>query len=287
MKLFIKISLLIVTFFSLISHAGAWLKISDDKSMAQLALRTYKKGNDTVKLVAMMHFGENEFYEQVNKILKNKIVIYELAGGTFEQQKKLDEVIESLGSEYALRYKLLRLISSPTSLFALRFGLAEQGAAVDYLPAAKLIHADVTGSPIFNLIDNQDKLKQFLDALVEDCVPPRIFKQHTDKNEALKAEINQALKNKESLKDIVERDIIQDKSIKNKLGNSEIRDQIIKNKLRELWNENMQPSEISVIYGADHLQEIEEFLIQNGFVTTEEEWLKVLDLTRKPLITSL
>lgn len=285
-KILLSVLVIIATCFGSISHAGRqWSKISKDKNSFGLALRKYKKGNKTVKLAAMLHFGEPKLYERINKTLKNKVVIYELAGGTFEQQKELDQAIKSLGDEYALRYQLLRLIASPSELLARKFGLASQHNAVDYSPAARLIHADVTGMPMLAMIEDQDQLKQYIDAIAEQAVRPSILKKHTDKNKALKEEVKIALKHGESLKEIMERDLLH--TNKDGLGDLKGRNQIIKDKLQEFWNETEGPSEITVIYGADHLSEIDDFLIEKGFILSREGWFKAIDLTRAAVTESL
>jgi hypothetical protein len=277
------------TFFNSLIYGSPFIRIFDEAGtpVLQGAIRTYQKNQNTIKLIAMQHFGEQEFYDKVNEVMENKTVIYELAGNTYEVQKRLKSAIESLGEEYANRYKMMNTITKPYAQWAMAYGLAEQEDALDYSKVFRLLHADVVEDTFVALMDDKAAFKNYIDNLIKDVVRPEIFKAHKNEDEALKEELNMNLAQGGSLLDATKRDLAQSVEEKDKIASIFARNEFIKKRLKELWSEKDPPKEVVIVYGYDHLPDIEKYLIEHGYILVKEEWIKILDLTKKPVATKV
>lgn len=283
-----KIKLLIIWTLSLITSAYAsdFARIYDNEF--QQAVRTYnkddnkddKKDDKIIKLIGVSHFGEKEFYDHINKLMKDKIVIYELFGSHYEDQEKLKKAITNLGDAYSEKYQMISQITKPYELFALKYGLISQMDALDYSKAKQHIHADIIIEELAALANQSpEDLKQWIDNLIPEVVPPRILKKYGDnKTEALREERDAHMASSPSLADNVKKDLEMSFEKKDSIGHILNRNKIIKSELQALWNDENPPREILIVYGADHLPDIEQFLLENGYELNKTEWLKIFNL---------
>ncbi len=77
-----------------------FVRINEENGTLEVALRIYINDTKIISLLGMNHFAEASFYDQVEQIAKNKIVIYELSGCNFEQKEKQDCAIKKLPENY-------------------------------------------------------------------------------------------------------------------------------------------------------------------------------------------
>jgi hypothetical protein len=112
-----------------------FLEVEGGPDLLQTAITRFRKGRDTVDLVAVVHLGDAAYYEGLNDYLQNfDLVLYEMVGGTAEQKASAEPEDSSVPEMASVR----QLQQMAKSFLGLEFQLD----GIDY-SAENFIHADV------------------------------------------------------------------------------------------------------------------------------------------------
>lgn len=277
-KCLIYIFIIFPSYLNAFSLGQNWSRIRDNNF--EVATRTYQNPNNkkTVTLIGMTHVGTHEFYENINRLITNKNVIYEGINSSFEFIKKIRRQMATLPPKTKNRFTLVT--DDPFILAAKFLGLTLQNDEVNYDLAKSHMHGDVTAARKEEGFPWGDNPVLWLEN--------RIKMQHRNTKEAELPnrsldEMAQDIfiKNTEGFPtraQIAEGAISQEESTKIRESlQVEERNQIVINKLKEalsLYNE------VVIAYGSLHLRFFENELVKMGFVPVSgsEIWLEVFKI---------
>src|SRR5437762_14340598 len=85
---------------------NTFIRINDETRKVELAVKTYENSatKDTVKLIAMFHIGDREYYDEIAQEIKGLILLYENYGLSLQDIKKAEKRVKSLGDSISQVY---------------------------------------------------------------------------------------------------------------------------------------------------------------------------------------
>lgn len=279
-----------------------FLRINEENSTIEIAHRTYvsKDNKTTIQLIGMQHKALSSFYDSVQRMMANKVVLYESLGMTIEDSEKFTARIASLGNYFSIMQTLLSF-AKPNAL-----GLIRQPKGTSfYSSAAELIHADAPADEVMKHADILNKLDTFLPVLNDDEVKNRLrymlqIQLHAvfgwdvdlgdDRNQlkmfalvlmAASWEDDKTGPSHREREEIEgcnqEIESVKQGQLLSPYKNFVLleRNNFIYEALQGLWARAQIPDRIAVVYGAAHLPFVEEFLLRNGYqpLKGSDEWL--------------
>ncbi len=285
-----------------------YLRINNDESSLEVASKKFINADGvTVELIATFHQALPEYYQEVDRRVADKVVLYELHGGPLESTKKVRERVASLGEVYAERwFKLSPRGARPNAL-----GMVNQD--LSYANCLELIHADAVDEPSSDDHDpfsnkSDDELRKLIDNLAHRALANYEVPWESDNeiNEKLdiyrdrKASVKTKYDESIFLRNYVKEMLITTNQAKSSnyegLSDKEIefinyqilfRNQILFGAMRDLWTREVVPKQIAIPYGTGHMPFAEEFLLENGFSHVEGSttWLLVAKLEKELIDT--
>lgn len=218
------------------------------------AIVSYEKGEKTVDLVAVVHIGDERYYQQQNKLFKQyDSLCYELVApkGTKVNKKEKSTFTVILNNLLRLEHQL---------------------DIIDY-HAKNFVHADMSIDEIKKVLEERGETQV---TILLKVVADLIQQQNLAKGKELEVDLLQVL-NPNYLKRILAEQLAGKASLGQTLDTILIKD---RNKaafaiiLEELKTKNR----IGVYYGAAHMEDFEDRLITDGFKKKEVKWLVAWNL---------
>lgn len=282
-----------------------FIRINEEKSTSEVAFRSYLSPDSqtTVQLIGIEHTALPSFYENVEKMLEDKVVLYEMVGGTLDDSARLNERIATLGTRYQTIYKAMeRFRDRPDAL-----GRISQ-QHLNYAKVKELIHADVGAeseiSKTMNgniLVMSDVQLENMLDSAVHDSLKSKQIEVKDEQNDVAQFEVclsqlpgcnslGLSFAQRENIKQAIIDDGLLRRGqcpprLKAKFGDhwQETclgRNQFVFDALKNLWSRSNVPAQIIITYGACHMGFIEDFLLDNGYTHLNESdgWLVTANL---------
>lgn len=297
-------------------------RIDEINAVVQTAYRSYSIVDSStghtinVRLIGITHKAIPEFYKQVEELIKDKVVLYELFGSTLEMVKeKKDRIMALLSPEYKNRYiNSLGRPSCPNSL-----GQVSQEDFLSYIQCKELIHADaesgmeIIGLPydkdelsliveqgnseaLKNLIDTEilNQMENFSITCNESTIDENLpflnekFEKHCRSNPSRNV---LSIRHRKEV-DYCNKDIVIIRKSEDLHSHYNTIEKFIKvdrndfifTALNDLWNRDEIPTEIAIVYGAGHLPIVEDYLLRQGFkpVLGSDSWLTVAKIVPLP-----
>jgi hypothetical protein len=314
MKLHITclISVILISFPNYcMDFASQFLRINPSDNTSEHLIRHYTSpdGKLSIQLIAMSHIALPSFYRQVENRITKTLVAYESVGQTIEELAEYNNKFIQLGLPHSLWYERVfgRPHEKPDAL-----GRVSQ-EVLSYKNAQELIHAD-TADPewksheVLEVMQNDDVwLRNKVESLIHGRMEMAGIKlaegegiehkinelrlwQPNNKNahELSIAEINAVLEVQE------ESPLIRQGLFPAQLSGDELKDWQFKKvtrseyifaSLNKIFQRATIPNKVSVVYGAGHMCEVENFLLRSGFSADlkKDEWLIVSYLEPKSL----
>lgn len=278
-----------------------FIRINEETSTYESAYRSYisADGKTTIQLIGMTHAALPQFFQAVQGMTAGKVTLYELDGvHSLEDEKKIRDRVALLGDVYKNRWK----ISNAAHDYPDALGCIYQNAGLSYDGCAELIHADDEDKDkldIKNFLNASDeRIKQIVNG--KTCGLPWIGISDSELDEKLDEKlklfpaVHAAIMSKKALSSKIRRDTqqcLEDVDLV-RSGKPPIgyliktygarweyillgRNEFIFEALRNVWSRKQVPSQISIPYGAAHLQFVEDFLLKNGYqpIKGSDGWL--------------
>lgn len=251
---------------------NSFINISSSEQKLEFAFRTYfnKEKDQEIIVCPNTHLAIKGFYQHINKLIQNKIVIYEYPHCTFEQRKSVLNKIDELNEpEKGLAEILIKSDFYFLSQCYPDF-LESEDTGLSYDNASQLIHADWT-----------------LDSVKIDDFYAKCFSAKT--TDELKQVILDEVEYNRGGEENIQKDILIMKKLFAKAPWSMVkegllvdkqffrtnilpRNQIMYQKITELVTSS-DGTRMVVVYGANHLQEMDLFLKNLGFNLQDEQWI--------------
>lgn len=294
------------------TSSDVFLRFNEETREEQIACKTYQSpdGKTLVKLVGICHLALPSFFEKVGELLKDSVLIYELAGGTLEQQRQFQDRIKSLGELYWAIYDA-STTENPAGHDAL--GRVDQKDYLSYSNPIELIHADMPqSSEISSMIAaiSDDNLKSNLFSSIQELIEAGYIDPSADLIEQYKKILSlsrtpqtreEALQEcKETIALMEElrrgdpqfvkaafaeelRRVDGPELLKDTFGNEDVdvnlillgRNQYIFAAFNLLLSRELIPPLITVAYGSGHMPFVHDFLLDKQFIHLENKdvWL--------------
>ncbi len=130
--------------------ASDYIRFQDEgavgESKLQTALTRFSNGDKIVDLVAVVHLGDDEYYQNLNDYLtRYDAVLYELVGGEFSERGEAPESEGEIAGIQGLQKMAQALL-----------GLSMQVDKIDYT-APNFVHADVDWDQLQGLMSDRDQ----------------------------------------------------------------------------------------------------------------------------------
>lgn len=264
------------------------IHVDQNSNDLSVAIKDYtnKQGTITIKVVPLLHIAEKQFYDLVNQLMTDKVVVYENIGCTYDQFERLKKRMASLPAPYPKRADFV--FSYVYDYWAEAFGLAKQVPSLNYGLAKFAVHADILDPVYRELLRGSDiKLKAYINSTATN----KLTNDYGFRRPVLDRDIDRAVGVEKgritSLKDFLEpsgTSIVHQSHLKNDLYRNVVtpRNKFIKIALKQLIHSNSPPDEIVLVYGYLHMVEMESWLMDLGFRRDQKSitWAKVLNLNQ-------
>ncbi len=266
-----------------------FLKLKSDSSGKPLALQTAisrytarsGKNQVTVDLVGVIHIGDKEYYQKLDKQFKNyDVVLYELVApeGTVIDKDAVKKNTNPLRMLQAMPQQML--------------GLASQLENINY-KAKNFVHADLTPSEISKKMKERgDSTLTVLLSTAADMIRQQNKqsqkKSATDGGDAMSelSSLFEMMNNPNKMKIVMAKQFVQSGALDAGLGKS-LNQILIKDRNEEAMKElNRQMfaghKKIAIFYGAAHMPDFEKRMKSDyGFKLKNQVWMDAWDLTKK------
>lgn len=244
---------------------------ADQSDVLQTAIVRFERKSDgkVVDLVAVVHIGDQRYYDQIDLVLKNyDAVLYELVGGEFSQ-RAVNPPAEEMGGVRGMQ-------GIAKSLLGLEFQLD----SVDY-EAKNFIHADVLWDEFNQLMvaKNQSMATMFSRAM-ELASKGEIEGMPTsekDSNAMLISLIGSlASGDSAALKRTIAPFLAEAETLITQLEGEDgtvlvsERNKVVMKKLKS--EIGAKKSKLAIFYGAGHMPDLEDRLIADGFTKKNFSW---------------
>lgn len=266
-----------------------YLEVADGPDVLQTAITRFRKGDDTVDLVAVVHLGDAAYYAALNDFLARfDVVLYEMVGGEYEKGE--EQLANGTGAEELGGVRQLQQMAS--SFLGLEFQLD----GIDY-EAKNFIHADVDWQQYNELMTakNQSFATLFTRAmnLSHTAEIPGVPSSDEEINvffgrilsaittgdsRELKRAIAPMLSEAEGFIAMLEGDdgtvLVSE------------RNKVVMEKLHEVCAKR-NGGGYAVFYGAGHMPDLEERLLADGFARVETGWASAWSIPKSTEANSL
>lgn len=265
-----------------VSDHVRYLEVEDGPDVLQTAITRYRKGADTVDLVAVVHIADAAYYEALNDFLgRFDVVLYEMVGGEFD--KKEDQLAEKENGSELVNVRQLQQMAK--SFLGLEFQLD----GIDY-DAENFTHADVTWEQYrqLNTAKNQSfaTLMTRAMSLSQTAEIPGIPSSEEDIN-VFFGRILSAITTGDSgeLKRVVAPMLSESEEFISMLEGEDgtvlvtERNKVVMQKLNEVRAQRKGGS-YAIFYGAGHMPDLEERLLADGFEKVETGWANAWSIAK-------
>lgn len=278
------------TFCADLSPSDLFIRFNEETQEVQVAYKTYQSpdGKTLVKLIGMCHRSLPSFFDEVGNLLKDNVVLYEMAGGTLEQKRQFHDRIKNLGELYWAVYEAKsEIVEGPNAL-----GLIDQNY-LSYYQATELIHADIPHNPECSRVHamSDDELKSSLYSPIQNLIAAGHIDPTDDLIEQYKKVLHSSkiLQTQEEalqeLKEIFFSLIAVCEALRQG-GSSELlkedldyvihrRNQYVFDAFNLVLSREIAPPQIAIVYGTGHMPFVHHFLLAKKFthLANEDGWL--------------
>jgi len=270
--------------------AESYFRIDELKSEFQTAYKTFVSadGKTTVQLIAVDQKGLPGYYETIEKMMANKVVLYECVDCDLEENRKMYERIKSLGDSDVRRWRALYEDELPDAL-----GRVSIMKSLPYENCAELVYAGIK-----HFYSNQTTW-EWIEKNSDEAIKQRITARSTGALNDMGITINNSDELDQKIAKLPELRAFSDskrtlsnylrESIKALYGDHRLihlrrvptltfsyfgdkwqeaifgHVMIVSSKLKELWARTPVPSDIAVVYGFNHMAYVEDFLKDNDY----------------------
>lgn len=250
--------------------------VTDDSGeKLQTAVRRFRKGNQHVDLVAVVHVADKRYYDALNRYLANyDVVLYELIGGRYPTEKTVSDVAE-------IPQDMTGMVGSLQQMLKSALALEFQLDAIDY-QAANFVHADMDSDQFLELmLAKNESLESMISRMMkvaEDGSIEELPLSEADLTKVLGQMLTAAATgDSEKLKRSLAPIMAESEGLMNLLEGEEgsviisERNKIVIQKLHEVMAKR-SGGKYAVFYGAGHMSDLEERLVANGFQKGDVVW---------------
>ena len=296
MKIFHEINMLgaliiVLASFSLISNDEREVVKSNNSIRllkngdVELLIKEYThiSGKYHITYINTLHFGEKNFYEEINKKIKGKMIIYESSGSEIKIIKNYNEAIKKLDEEYQKKYDLIDLINNINFLIAKSFALSIQAKEVNLDSASFPLHVDTKTDE--KLLEELSRSPELLKKKIDENARFTLNKHRPSSlEEILEKEINRIkeIGLSEIIDDVLSsKQIFNDDNFSDRLNSTNLRIKQVRPLMEKAISSMTQlnyNADVVIVYGALHFLDTDRIIKANNFIPVAESWLKLLNI---------
>lgn len=252
----------------------------------ETAVVRFQKGDSIVDLVAVVHLADEGYYENLNSLLAGyDVVLYEMVGGKYEDRAQNTQVQVEEGNPLAS-------VSQLQSMAKKFLGLEFQLDGINY-GAGNFEHADVDWEQFESLMGSREQsfstiMTRAMNLMGEGSVPGMpsgeaasaallnslVSAITTGDTAGLKRSIAPFLSEAEALITELEGDdgtvLVTE------------RNKIVMNRIAEKTTGPDAAKKVAVFYGAGHMPDLENRLLEAGYEKKTEAWATAWEITDQP-----